>query len=369
MSQPSVPTLSIPEDITAEVLTNMLQRFALGTRVASVGVHRTHQGTATHVHLDVEFAANPAGIPSRLFVKTQLTTVNDLADHADTLSEGGAGTCLLRDETVFYRQVRPSLDVETLQVYAAELVPGPSQFVIVAENLVERGARFPNVAVPLAVDDVAGLMRTLAQLHAHSWQSPRLTTELNWVQQPLVGEFYDHLRAGAFDKINLMLDTPYKTELLQRFGITKAHLEDAFWRLQERVQEPPVTLLHGDTHPGNIYLLPNGSVGLLDWQLLRIGSWSHDVSYGMIAALTPDDRRANERDLLALYLAELGRHGVESPPSREEAWYLHRCAPPWGFAMWAITPEQMYSVEGVGGVMERFGEAWVDLDTDGALGF
>jgi hypothetical protein len=74
-------------------------------------------------------------------------------------------------------------------------------------------------------------------------------------------------------------------------------------------------------------------------------------------------------DLLRLYLSELARHGVAQPPSFEEAWRLHRCSPPWGFAMWAITPEQMYSVAAVGGVMERFGAAFVDLKTPDAFGF
>jgi hypothetical protein len=117
-----------------------------------------------------------------------------------------------------------------------------------------------------------------------------------------------------------------------------------------------------------VYLLPDGSVGLLDWQLLRCGSWAHDVCYAMVAALSPADRRASEADLLRLYLAELAANGVSTVPTFEEAWRLHRCSPPWGFAMWAITPEQMYSVAAVGGVMERFGAAFVELDTMGALG-
>ena len=31
----------------------------------------------------------------------------------------------------------------------------------------------------------------------------------------------------------------------------------------------------------------NGAAGVLDWQLVRRGLWSHDVSYALIAALKP----------------------------------------------------------------------------------
>src|ERR1700712_2827223 len=101
-----------PEDITAELLTELLQHMAPGTVVTGTVIHRTHQGTASHVHLDATYAANPNNLPTRLFVKTQLNSVKDLpATHAETQSEGGAGSSLLRDETIFYRDLRPNLEV------------------------------------------------------------------------------------------------------------------------------------------------------------------------------------------------------------------------------------------------------------------
>jgi aminoglycoside phosphotransferase (APT) family kinase protein len=130
----------------------------------------------------------------------------------------------------------------------------------------------------------------------------------------------------------------------------------------------PATILHGDTHPGNVYVLPEGTVGLLDWQLMRRGSWVHDVAYAMVSALSPDDRRRNERELLQSYLDELIRLGVSSAPSWDAAWQLYRASPPWGWVMWVVTPDVMYSPQTVEAVIDRFAQAFCDLDTLDALG-
>src|SRR3546814_4086106 len=60
----------------------------------------------------------------------------------------------------------------------------------------------------------------------------------------------------------------------------------------------PQTLLHGDTHLGNTYLLPGSGGGLLDWQLMVRGYHIHDVNYLITTALPIGERRAQERDLL-----------------------------------------------------------------------
>ena len=144
-------------------------------------------------------------------------------------------------------------------------------------------------------------------------------------------------------------------------------IEASFWSLQQRVSREPITVLHGDPHPRNTYMLPDGRMGVLDWQLIRRGSWSHDVGYALIAALPPDHRRDHERELLDNYRGRLLDTGVASAPDREQMWTAYRQSPAWGFCMWAIAPEQMYSVEIVSAVMGRFAEAYSDLGTDTLL--
>lgn len=238
-----------------------------------------------------------------------------------------------------------------------------------AEDVTDRGARFPDTRAGRPVEEVDRLLRCLARVHAPFWDSPRLADggDLAWLDHPVHGSFADFLATSGFGIIRAVLEEPYKKALLEVAGTDPETLEATFWRLAQRLSRAPVTLLHGDPHPGNTYVLPDGTVGVLDWQLVRRGSWAHDVAYALVAALEPRDRRAHEHDLLDAYRDELRAAGVREVPDRETVWELYRACPVWGFCMWAITPGQMYSDQVVEAVLRRFAEAHADLGTRKAL--
>ncbi|HVU72348.1 MAG TPA: phosphotransferase [Mycobacteriales bacterium] len=358
-------------DLTPPLLTELLGGAFPGAVVASARPRSTHQGTTTHVHLDLTYeAGSPADAPQQVFVKTELSTVDDLPDEFVTaLSEGSEGASILLAEQRFYREIAPSLDLELLRVFASEPVPGPAQFLILAEDVTQRGATFPDPAGTQTPDQVAALLRTLAHLHAPFWDSPRLRDggDLAWLDSPVDGLFTAFLRTDGWALIRMLLDEPYKVPLLEATGLDADGMEKAFWASQEVFARDPRTLLHGDPHPGNVYRLPDGTTGLLDWQLVRRGSWVHDVAYAIVGALDPSVRAAAERDLLAGYLAELRHQGIAAPVL-DDAYALYRCAPPWGFAMWAIAPGVMYSDALIGAVLERFAVAIRELGTAEQLG-
>jgi hypothetical protein len=372
MTSPALPVmLNSPDDLTPEVLTSLLRRHRPSVTVTEIRVRSTWQGTTSHLHLDVDYAEPDNDLPRRLFVKTQLSTVHDLPAAVDeSLSQGGGGAVLLDDETTFYRDLRDDLDVETMTTYFAEHLDGPSQFLILAEDITLRGAQVPDAVAGLSVEQVDELLRTLSQVHAPFWDSPRLRDDgdLSWLQHPVTGGFAEFLRANGFSIIRAFLELPYKKALLDAAGEDADSMEAAFWKLQEHIAGTagdPITLLHGDPHPRNTYVVPGGRMGVLDWQLVRRGSWSHDVGYALIGALPPELRRNHERDLLDGYRGRLRDAGV-AVPDREQMWTAYRRSPAWGFCMWAITPDQMYSVEIVETVLGRFAEAYADLGT-GAL--
>jgi hypothetical protein len=361
-------TLRSAADLTPEILTTLLRRHDPEVTVTSATLSRTWQGTTSHLHLDVDYADPTTTLPRHLFVKTQLGTVHDLPEAVDvSLSEGGGGTVLLDDETRFYRDLRADLNVETMTTYFAEHLDGPSQFLIVAEDITLRGAQVPDAVAGLSVEQVDGLLTTLSQVHAPFWGSPRLRDEgdLAWLNHPTTGKFAEFLRTNGFGIIRMFLELPYKKALLDATGEDADSMEAAFWKLQAHIAEAPMTLLHGDPHPRNTYALPDGRMGVLDWQLVRRGSWAHDVGYALIGALPPELRRAHERDLLDNYRGRMQDAGV-AVPDRGQMWTAYRRSPAWGFCMWAITPDQMYSVEIVEAVLGRFAEAYSDLGT-GAL--
>ena len=73
-------------------------------------------------------------------------------------------------------------------------------------------------------------------------------------------------------------------------------------------QSEPNVFLHSDVHIGNWYQSGLGRMGLCDWQCPSRGHWSRDVAYAISAALTVENRRSWERDLLARYLERLAGH-------------------------------------------------------------
>ena len=97
-------------------------------------------------------------------------------------------------------------------------------------------------------------------------------------------------------------------------SLTIDGLIDSIWKPYiATLTTSPQTLLHGDPHIGNTYVLPSDEVGFLDWQVARRGNWSLDLGYFLQGALTVEDRRRSERDLLEEYRDSLGLPADELP--------------------------------------------------------
>jgi Phosphotransferase enzyme family len=98
----------------------------------------------------------------------------------------------------------------------------------------------------------------------------------------------------------------------------------------------PKTVMRGDVHLKNWYVAGSGEMGLSDWQCTSIGHWGRDVAYTLSTSLTIENRRAWERDLLALYLDELGQLGGPVC-SFDEAWTIYREEMLPALAWWTVT--------------------------------
>jgi hypothetical protein len=217
----------------------------------------------------------------------------------------------------------------------------------VLEDLLARGARFPNVIQRTGPDDVRALLDTVAALHAGFWNSPRFARDLGWVQTHLAGGVAEMMNGLAPRYIQHEIDTEnFKREMVQRLRTTGAELLAGVQAVQRHQAGLPQTLLHGDTHLGNTYFLPDGRGGLLDWQLMVRGHAMHDVHYLVTTGLSIADRRAHERDLLRYYLDALARHGLATVPAFEDAWREYRRALVWGvYIGWLTTPVVNYGWE------------------------
>jgi aminoglycoside phosphotransferase (APT) family kinase protein len=132
-------------------------------------------------------------------------------------------------------------------------------------------------------------------------------------------------------------------------------------------REGPRCIVHGDPHIGNMYFTDDGAAGLPDFQLFCEGRWAWDFGYSMTGAMTIEDRRTHERDLLAHYLSEL-RAAKVNAPTWDEAWFDYRRFAIWGFVAFLTPGEKIQSEEYNAVVGEHHAVAAVDLESLQALG-
>jgi len=391
--------------LTPEIMTALLAEQRPGVLVTDVNViHSAHRGdgvasTADRVALELAYE-RALGLPSRMMLKTVLLhrglrfgpsaiqLTGKVFDVLGSLPFGSrlrprvfsvigayqrryphAPDAMYINEVRFYRTIRGKLSIEAPECFGSVFDEGNRSFAVLMEDLTLRGARFPNALTSVTVDEIRGLVATLAALHARYWQSPSLASEFRWLATPVAGGMFPVFQALGLDLIRNQVETnAYKAAAISPLSKTVDELWDALWKAQQVLATGPQTLLHGDPHIANTYLLPEQSGGFLDWQLMVKGRWAHDFTYLLITGLASEDRRKHERDLLSFYLDELRRHGVENPPGPNEAWLHYRQAAIWGLVIgWLITPTENYGEAITAANISRLVAAVQDLETLEAL--
>jgi len=333
-------------ELTPAWFTEALAADADGDTVAEAYVVMVRRGTNSSATVRLRWAGGRG--PSRVFVKREGSLLNRLALTALGAREAEARLAL----------DRPDLPLEHPAFLAAAVDPRRLATVVVMEDVTLRGARPHEATTPLTVDRVASGLAGLARLHAAYWCRP-LTGGLGFVRPWRLGPGWGPMAWGGF---------VHAQRRLRRLGlslpacagpVTLAHGFHGWARL---AASGPLTLLHGDPHPGNTYALPDGTTGFYDWQLVRSGSWAHDVGYFMVSALSVADRRAHERDLLGDYLVALAAAGAEAPDSAE-AWEYYRRSPAYGLGAWlqTLAGGGFQPVEVCRVTIERFAAAYADL--------
>lgn len=296
-------------ELTPEWLTQALQRDFPGAVVAAARIRGAAHGTNARATLELTYATGSG--PDRVFVKREGSWVNRLALTA----------LRARDAEVRLAESGLELPLEHPRVLAAAADPRRLAGVVVMEDLTLRGAVPTAMSAPLSPEQVADGLAGLAALHDRYWERPVPFDPWRqgglWWPVAYAGFRHAHRRLRSLGRGDLVVDTAG--------AITRGFLGWA-----HRAAQGPQTLLHGDPHLANTYRV-DGTVGFLDWQLVRRGSYLHDVGYFLVSALTPADRRAHERDLVAGYASALGRVRAD------QAWEGYRATPAFGLGSWLQT--------------------------------
>jgi Phosphotransferase enzyme family len=341
------------EQVTPEWMTAALQGRHPGARVSDVAIVTRDDGTNRRARLGLTYAAGSG--PSSVFLKAHA------AGHRVTHLRNGnlwnearlfaAGADLPVDHPLVYKSIVDLLGLD---------------FLLVMEDLNQRGADPRDATRPMTVEQVANGMRGLARLHSRYWGVSRRTDpRLRWLKtwRPTKG-----WRVGLRARIPIGLDRGATVLPMAVARMTADEVVGHWSRYVATLATGPVTLVHADAHIGNTYVLPDNEVGFLDWQVVRRGRWSQDVGYFLASALTVQDRRDHERELIEIY-----RRALDVPedqrPSAEAAWLEYRATPAYGLAIWLSTlgTDGWQSREVCLALAERYAAAFTELDSLAAL--
>jgi hypothetical protein len=350
------------EEITPEFLSRAISVLHPGTRVKSFKVIEAlgvggMVSTAGRAQLKLSYEPGSPKLPERIVSKMIIG------------QKSIAPPCMFETEVQMYRLMIPELQIEKPLCLAAFFERDTGNFMLLLEDLNVHGATFTNVLKPpMTADEVGILLDTLAVLHSHYWESPRLDEEKSWLSTLTSGPgltTYDNGFIVPVMQMNLD-ESPYRRDVLTRTGAKSAQ---QLWDMIKAVHRHhaktmPMTLCHGDTGAHNTFLLPRNRGGFLDWQFAVKASWPHDVHYLIATSLSVADRRLHERALIERYLRRLNELGVRYEPGIDQAMADYSLAIIWGFGFgWFPVPTSMYGIEIISANIERLFVAATDHDT------
>lgn len=334
-------------ELTPAWMTEALAAAFAGAVVDAVEIGDVVDGTNSRARIGLHYGSGRG--PERVFVKREGRVLNRLALTALRAREAesrlvGSGVQLPLEHPAFYAAA-----VDRRRLAA----------VMVMEDVTLHGGRPSQATVALSVEQVRNGLIGLAGLHATYWGRP-LPDTLGFVQPWRLGSVWAPVSWASLARGRHLLRSGGHDRLIPA-GVDARVIERGFRGWATVAAAGPRTLLHGDPHIGNTYTRPADVTGFYDWQLVRAGNWSHDVGYFLVSSLSPTDRRAHERALLADYLAELTQQGVGAP-SFTEAWAQYRRTPVFGLGTWlhTLAGGGFQPVEVCLATIERFAAAYAD---------
>lgn len=349
-------SLDIPEPGSLdELLSPGWLSLALGRRFPGIEVTGVTRGpvvsrVSTNVRFRIECAGGvPAGLSPDLCAKSYFSEA------------GWSGRRTGIIEASFYRELAERTGVRTLRARYVGVHPETGHGIVITDDVEAAGGTFLDSLSAYTPDQAADSLSQLALLHAATWGDP-LAVTAPWLQPRLEART---VHRGVpeisvnFDSDDLGPGVPAEVRDAVR-------LHAAFRDLAAATRDPrPWTVVHGDAHIGNVFLDAAGRPSLLDWQLVQRGPWYLDVGYHIGSALTVEDRRSREEDLLRHYLAELAAAAaalgrVVDVPSLDEARRGLALGALYGFYHWGITVLVARPVTGE--LLRRLGTAVADHD-------
>ncbi len=297
-----------PEQLTSEWLTFALRgngtiggASVTGHRAKVIGEGVGFMGQLAQISLDYD--RPETGAPRSLIAKFPAAAQEnrDLAMYFHFYER----------EVGFYQHIGGKMELRTPRCYFNGFDPSNGDFVLLLEDLAP--AVVGDQVAGCVVEHVDLAIRELAKFQAKWWCSPELeklefmpAINAEWNVAAIEANY--PLCWEPFLEFTKAYLTPAVRDAGERFGRQLRRLLDRFG------DELPTTIVHGDYRLDNMFFGDPGSgaeFAVIDWQISSRAGGVFDVAYFVAGSLTPEERRARERDIVKLYHDTLVEHGVK----------------------------------------------------------
>ena len=229
-------------------------------------------------------------------------------------------------EVRFYQEFAPQAQLPTPRCYYSDIDLETGHCILLLEDL----AHFKAVGFPTGCNlaETKLVIQHLAKFHACWWENPRLQNASYLLPFDYMADYWQERYQEWWSQLPQKLATQFPDiqllatflELGQQFGPNLA-------KIFTQLNEPPITLIHKDTHVDNLLFGVNAHdlpLVFLDWQAYGQGRGMVDVAYFMITSVPTALRRQAETHLLQTYHSLLLQHGVQNY-TFEQCWtdYQH----------------------------------------------
>jgi len=227
----------------------------------------------------------------------------------DPTSRATASGGLYSNEVGFYKDLKPLVSIRTPECYHAEIDDAGAEFVLLLEDLspAEPGDQIAGCDSTIAR---AGVLE-LAGLHAPTWNQSE-HSHLSWLSKGTGAEQIGHIHQLFQQCLPGFLNS-YQAQLDAAIVEIFEQVASATNYASQFAQSNAACLTHCDYRLDNL-LIRKGSAPVtlyaVDWQTVAPGNPLSDVALFVGGSLQPDERNANEQQIVRDYHGKLIELGV-----------------------------------------------------------
>ncbi|KAI1081133.1 aminoglycoside phosphotransferase [Whalleya microplaca] len=332
---------ALPAEVTAQWLGSKL-----GQEINSIMLTRTIFGTGSKLFFSIAYAdevADSSSRPTDICVKGVFDPAM-LESQPWTLS-------LAQREADFFAKIAPTIKH---MGYPRGWWGGTTtkQGIAIMSDLTHEGCTFPPEIASYSLEKVLDGAAQIAGLHAQFWGKSQ-------DDYPWIWNNYDPAMKFIVEPWDSIVREPGRPKLPE-YLMDGTRVKKAQDKYYARRNPKFRTLLHGDTHLGNVYFTAEGHTRFLDWSAYHFASCFHDLVYFMSSMLTIEDRRAHEMEVLDHYLEVLHRLGGPKFDRDDEELMIEYKRSYLTNIIWPACPYGLQIKERVDALTERTIAAWVD---------